>query len=199
MLASTTAQAHGGSHTPSRHDLAITVTADRVQLEGSVSLPAELLEHDPVLAATTWLVAGLELRTGATRADLSVRGPTTLRTVHAELPLPPGPIDVVVADATLLGEATELRWSVHDRARPVDIDGLDDVFDGRRRRSLRGVWVRGHPRELVLHVGPAPATGGGWLPWALAGLGLATALGLIPTAVRRGRRRGPASPPPAPP
>jgi len=171
----------------------VTVTNDEVVLHASIEVPEELLEHDEVLQGTAWLQAGLELRAGAQRAAFTVDGTPSRRTATGSVPIGPDTVDIIVADATLLTEHNELRWHIDAPHRVTTAHGLDGVFDGRRRRSLRDQWLSERPREVALTVAPAPQNGP-W-PWMLLGLGLGAVT--LPVAWRA-RRRALASTPLSP-
>lgn len=170
----------------------VTVTNDEVMLRASIEVPEELLDHDEVLRGTAWLQAGLELRVGEQRATFTVDGTPSRRTAVGSVPIGPDTVDIIVADATLLTEHNELRWHIDAPHRATTAHGLDGVFDGRRKKSLRDQWVSERPREVALTVGPAPST---W-PWPwLLGLGLGAVT--LPV-VWRARQRALASTPPSP-
>jgi hypothetical protein len=198
LVAATLAFGHPSTHHPVRHDLHLLVTDDEAVLTVDLHVPAEALAHDPVLQGTSWLRAGLELRTPTDSARIEVQGSPTARRAVARVPLNDGSTELTVADATLLTERNELRWRL-EGPRIEHAEGLDDVFDGRRRSSLRDRWVLERPRQVVVKVAAVdPSSGVPWWTGAAVPLGALALLGISARAAQRGRQPARSSHPPAP-
>jgi len=170
------ALAHSLGHGEARHDLELHIESQEVVLTATVELPPGLMEHDEAFTSNQWLVAGLELRDGSHSATVSAEGTGRLRRAVARLPLSAEPTQLVVGDGTLLAEHNLFRWTVHATERTATAEQLE-VFDGLRRTSIAGRWVRNQPRQLVVEVAAAdtPSSHGIWAVVALITLAGAAA------------------------